>query len=269
MQTRLFISYRRADSRTFTNRIYDRLVAAFGKDTIFKDVDSIPYGEDFREVVLQATSSCRVMLVIIGPKWLTTTDDDGTRRLDHPDDFVHVEIETGLQRPAIKMIPILIDGASMPSASELPHSLQPLVYKNAHFIRDDPDFHKDVDRLIRGLRPVINGGRTRTLRYSAGLLILLALVVVIGVAASSLLSRFQTPSPELLTLVPTLTDTETPTNGAMPSDMPPVMPPLIVLPTENPPVTIPLSPTHSPMPTLLDPQGTLASGLTATQVAAH
>jgi len=99
------------------------------------------------------------------------------------------------------------------------------------------------------------------------LLILLALVVVIGVAASSLLSRFQTPSPELLTLVPTLTDTETPTNGAMPSDMPPVMPPLIVLPTENPPVTIPLSPTHSPMPTLLDPQGTLASGLTATQVA--
>jgi hypothetical protein len=95
---RIFISYRREDSRHITNRIYDRLVTAFGKSSTFKDVNKIPPGRDFRSVIREATAECEVMLVVIGNTWLNASYPDGQRRLDDPEDFARIEVETGLQR---------------------------------------------------------------------------------------------------------------------------------------------------------------------------
>ena len=143
----IFISYRREDSADVTGRIYDRLVAAFGRETIFKDVDSIPMGVNFKEYLDKQVQHTRVMLAVIGPKWLTVTDSQGARRLDNPADFVRIEVEMGLQRK-IPVIPLLVSGASMPRENQLPATLQNLSLQNGTQIRPDPDFHRDMDRLI-------------------------------------------------------------------------------------------------------------------------
>jgi TIR domain len=103
---RVFISYRREESSGLAGRLYDRLAARFGDDQVFMDVDTIDLGVDFADVITQAVSTCEVLLAIIGPRWLTATDDDGQRRLDDPDDTVRLEIAAALERD-IRVIPIL------------------------------------------------------------------------------------------------------------------------------------------------------------------
>lgn len=152
--TKVFISYRRDDSRKDAGRIYDSLVKAFDRQSIFKDVDSIPLGKDFRGVLREAVAKCDVLIAIIGINWLDTRDNDGNRRLDNPDDFVRIEIESALQR-GITVIPVLVDNARMPNADELPSTLQDLAFRNAINVRDDPDFHRDVKRLIEGIQDKI------------------------------------------------------------------------------------------------------------------
>jgi hypothetical protein len=147
---RIFISYRRADSADVTGRIYDRLAGHFGESAIFKDVDSIPAGIDFKEHLEKAVGKCKVFLVVIGDKWLETTRSTNKNRLQDPRDFVRIEIEAALNRN-IRIIPLLVRGASMPEEEELPPSLQKLVYRNAIPIRPDPDFHRDMDRLISAI----------------------------------------------------------------------------------------------------------------------
>ena len=148
----IFISYRRVDSNAITSRIYDRFVAAFGKNNVFKDVDNIPLGRDFRGVLRVATAQCQVMIVVIGPDWVNAKDASGNRRLENPDDFVRIEVEAGLQRDEILVIPLLVEGAQMPSPMQLPDSMRELVYNNAFTIHDDPLFHRDMDTLICSVR---------------------------------------------------------------------------------------------------------------------
>ncbi|MBZ0296557.1 MAG: SUMF1/EgtB/PvdO family nonheme iron enzyme [Anaerolineae bacterium] len=150
--TKLFISYRRADSRKDAGRIYDRLVEAFGKENIFKDVDNIPLGRDFRGVLREAVAQCDVLLAIIGQQWLSIKDEHGNRRLDNPSDFVRIEIESALQRENCLVIPALVDNAAVPHANDLPPDLRALAFRNAIQVRDDPDFHNDVSRLIGELK---------------------------------------------------------------------------------------------------------------------
>ena len=140
---RIFISYRRQDSADITGRIYDHLVSRFGRENVFKDVDAIPYGADFRKEFQDALSHATVCLVVIGSHWLDTADEEGQRRIDNPDDFVRIEIETSLKRD-VRVIPLLVRGVSIPSEAELPEAIRPLAYRHAISIRDDPDFHHDV-----------------------------------------------------------------------------------------------------------------------------
>jgi len=151
----IFISYRRNDSADVTGRIYDRLVLKFGNDSIFKDVDSIPLGVDFREHLDEMVSQCEVFITIIGDQWLYYVNSEGHRSLDDPKDFVRIEIESALKR-RIPVIPILVRGATIPKEEELPTSLRGLAYRNGIPIRPDPDFHKDMDRLISGLDKILN-----------------------------------------------------------------------------------------------------------------
>ncbi len=151
----IFISYRRCDSIDIVGRIYDRLVAYFGANSVFKDVDSIPFGVNFRQHLEREVSHCPVLLAVIGPEWLTITDKQGQRRLDDPADWVRVEIEAALKRDSL-VIPVLVGGASIPKDTDLPDSLRGLVYRQSALVRHDPDFHRDLDRLIQRLEEVFS-----------------------------------------------------------------------------------------------------------------
>ncbi len=128
---RIFISYRRQETAWPARQLYDVMVERFGAEQVFKDVDNIEPGDDFVERITSAVGSCDVLLALIGPRWLTITEDEsGQRRLDNPDDYVRLEIQTALDRH-IRVIPILIDDARMPRPNELPPDLAPLVRRHA------------------------------------------------------------------------------------------------------------------------------------------
>lgn len=134
--------------------MYDRLRAELGRDQVFKDVDSIPAGADFPTILNQRIGSCLVALVIIGRHWVDAREDDGTRRLDNPNDFVRIEVEAVLRR-GIPVIPVIIDGADLPSARDLPASLRDLLRRNAVEVEDDPRFDADMARLTRSLQRLL------------------------------------------------------------------------------------------------------------------
>jgi hypothetical protein len=146
---RIFISYRREETAYPAGWLYDRLAARFADDQVFKDVDSIELGDDFVEVISSAVGSCDVLLALIGDRWLTITDEDGRRRLDDPNDFVRVEIEAALTRN-VRVIPILVEGARMPRAEELPDSLARLVRRQALEL-SPARFDFDTGRLLKVL----------------------------------------------------------------------------------------------------------------------
>jgi hypothetical protein len=151
---KIFLSYRRADSQYVSDRLFAALTKAFGQDAIFKDVDSIPLGADFKRVVEKAVAECDVLLVLIGTRWLSAQDQAGNRRLDDASDLVRIEIETAV-RHGLTIVPLLVENVAMPKASELPSSLAPITYRNAATIRPDPGFSHDVERLTRSLGKIV------------------------------------------------------------------------------------------------------------------
>ncbi len=153
----IFISYRRKDSGDVTGRIYDRLCESFDEEQIFKDVDSIPIGVDFKKYIDEQVGQCAILLAIIGPYWTSVTDEDGNIRIKSSSDFVRTEIESALRRN-IPVVPILVRNASMPKEDQLPETLKPLLFKNGTKVRADPDFHNDMDRLIHGLKKHLSTG---------------------------------------------------------------------------------------------------------------
>jgi hypothetical protein len=151
-QAKIFISYRRDDSRDITERIYDALASAFGRDCLFKDLDyKIPPGVDFPQYLHDVVKTSRLMLVIIGDNWFVHKGPGNSPRLYEPNDFVRLELEHAFQHD-LKIIPILVAGASMPSSDSLPESLRPLCTLQAIEVRRDPDFHSDMDRVIASIR---------------------------------------------------------------------------------------------------------------------
>ena len=149
----IFLSYRRDDSADVVGRIYDRLVERFGASRVFKDVDSIRLGVDFREHLRAAVGECRVLLAVVGPSWGGAPDERGLRRLDEDLDYVRIEIEAAFSR-SIPVIPVLVRGAALPREDQLPISLKPLAFRNGMAVRSDPDFHNDMNRLIAGLETI-------------------------------------------------------------------------------------------------------------------
>jgi C-terminal peptidase prc len=145
--TRIAISYRRGDSGVIAGRIFDRLVANYGRDAIFRDIDSIPAGVDFRVHINKVLSQADVILALVGPRWI------GPRRgsrLDDEADPVRVEVETALQR-GVPLIPVLVMGASMPRVAQLPDSLRDFAFRNAVQVDAGQDFDNHISRLIRAI----------------------------------------------------------------------------------------------------------------------
>lgn len=146
---RVFISYRRSDSAAHAGRLYDRLSAHFGPGSVFMDVDKIAPGEDFIEVISRSFDDCETVIVLIGPRWLSMADGSSTNRLNDPDDPVRMELANALERK-LRVVPVLVAGATMPSLAQLPAELAPLSRRNAVGI-SDVRFHRDVDDLIAAL----------------------------------------------------------------------------------------------------------------------
>ena len=153
----IFISYRREDSADITGRISDRLIQKFGRDAVFKDVESIPLGSDFRKHLKDAVGRCDVLIAVIGRQWTTIQNESGRRRLDDPRDHLRIEVESALERD-IPVIPLLVQGASVPDEESLPESLRALAYRNAQQVRPDPDFNHDLDRLMSGIEAHLKRG---------------------------------------------------------------------------------------------------------------
>ncbi|HKX14780.1 MAG TPA: toll/interleukin-1 receptor domain-containing protein [Propionibacteriaceae bacterium] len=150
----IFVSYRRQETNHLAGRLYDRLADRFGEDRVFMDVDSIEPGVDFSDAIQQAIGSSDVLLALIGPDWLTATDEDGRRRLDNPDDLVRLEVEAALER-GIRVIPVLAEGATMPRRQDLPDSLAALVRRNAVRLSHE-SFGHEAARLIDTLAKIPN-----------------------------------------------------------------------------------------------------------------
>lgn len=147
---RIFVSYRRDDTGYVTDAICDRLAQTFGRGAIFKDVDSIPLGVDFRQTLTDAVQRCDVLLAVIGRDWLAPGDDGTTPRLHDARDYVRIELEAALAR-GIPVIPVLVRVQTLPEAERLPESVREVVYFNGLPVRREPDFGGDVERLRRRL----------------------------------------------------------------------------------------------------------------------
>jgi TIR domain len=146
---RIFLNYRREDTRGYAGRLYDRLTNRFGEDQVFRDIDAIPPGVDFLEHIDGIVNECDLMLVLIGESWISVEDARGRRRLDDPHDFVAVEIAAALERD-IPVIPVLIQGARMPTQADLPAHIQGLARRNA-LEMSDSHWNDDWEQLTRGI----------------------------------------------------------------------------------------------------------------------
>ena len=155
MAQRIFISYRRDDSRGYAGRLQGDLSRRYSDEHVFRDVE-IPPGADFGEYITGLVDKCNIVLAIIGPGWLDARDREGERRIDKPDDWVRLEIERALARDGVEVIPVLVDGARLPPREELPESLLALRRRNA-FELSDRRWDYDVDQLGQHLDQLLRG----------------------------------------------------------------------------------------------------------------
>jgi hypothetical protein len=146
---KIFISYRRDDTGGRAGRLFDLLAARYGAGRVFQDVTAVAPGTYFDDQVDSAIATSDVVLVVIGPSWLTSAGGDGTRKIDRPDDYVRHEVRAALQSD-VRVVPVLVDDAELPSAAALPEDLAPLVRRQAVSVRDE-SWHRDVDDLINRL----------------------------------------------------------------------------------------------------------------------
>ncbi|MBN2304198.1 MAG: SUMF1/EgtB/PvdO family nonheme iron enzyme [Anaerolineae bacterium] len=150
----IFLNYRHRDTEGYTGRLYDRLALYYGPPRVFMDVRDLPPVRNFWQEIQETLESCRVLIAMIGPDWLTMENDSGQRRLDDPRDFVRLEIEFALKHK-IPILPVLVQGAKMPEMHDLPKSIRPLAYHNALPLSNET-FLEDVQRLIRTVDPIID-----------------------------------------------------------------------------------------------------------------
>jgi len=159
MSGKIFINYRRGDEPGFTQALLGRLEQAFPAERLFIDVDNIPPGEDFVRMLESQVAQCDAMLTVIGTNWLDATDEHGGRRLDNPNDFVRIEIESALKLGK-RVIPVLVHQARMPHPDELPEAIRPLSQRNAVRLTHER-FRADVQGLIKALQGAIEDVASR------------------------------------------------------------------------------------------------------------
>lgn len=150
---KIFVSYRRQDASGEAGRLVDHLQEVFGENSVFLDVETIEAGLDFVEAIDRALNSCKVLIAMIGPHWVNIKDSEGNPRLFKEDDFIRLEIAAALKRD-IRVIPVLVNGAVMPSADQLPEDLKPLTRRHAHEISSSR-WKYDCEQLTEVLEKIV------------------------------------------------------------------------------------------------------------------
>ena len=145
----VFINYRRGDTSGEARALFNELVAIRGKDSVFMDVDTIALGRDFRQVVRERVETCDLMLALVGRDWTTVTNSSGKRRLEDSNDFVRLEIAAALKRD-IPVIPVLVQGAAMPAAEQLPEEIKDFAYRNG-FELSHSRWESDLQEMLKRL----------------------------------------------------------------------------------------------------------------------
>lgn len=158
---RVFLSYRRGDVGGYAGRLTDALLPHLGARNVFHDVSTIAPGQDFTEAIDRSLDDSDAVLAVIGPGWLTASTPDGSRRLSQAGDYVRLEVGRALRR-GMRVIPVLVGGAALPAAADLPNELQGLAQRQAVVLHDET-WHQDVDGLVRSLRgePAVQTKRNR------------------------------------------------------------------------------------------------------------
>jgi hypothetical protein len=177
---RVFLSYRRGDVGGYAGRLTDALLERLGAKNVFHDVTAIAPGQDYTAAIHRALDDSDAVLVMIGPGWLTAATPQGASRLFEADDYVRLELAGALSRN-VRVVPVLVGGASLPAAAELPDQLQGLVQRQAVVLHDET-WHQDVEGLVRSLRgePAVPTRLSRRWLLAGAVAIVL---VVSGVAA--------------------------------------------------------------------------------------
>jgi tetratricopeptide (TPR) repeat protein len=153
MPPRIFISYRRDDAGGDAGRLADHLQRRFGRERVFLDIDTIDPGTDAVRALHDSLQETVAVLVVIGPRWTSVQNADGALRLASANDWVRLEVEVALSR-GIPVVPVLVQGAKLPRAEELPTSLAALVNRQAATL-DHGEFHDDAERLCDRLAAMI------------------------------------------------------------------------------------------------------------------
>jgi len=149
----VFISYRRHDSAEITGRIHDHLVHRYGDKSIYMDIASMPAAVDFRDHIREAVERAHVQLAIIGKDW-TGPRPGAAPRIFDADDPVRAEVETALAEN-VRVMPVLVNGATMPTEAEVPASLKRIPYLNAIEIKSGPAFQSQIKYLVRSIDRLI------------------------------------------------------------------------------------------------------------------
>jgi TIR domain-containing protein len=191
---KLFINYRRDDSRADAGRLYDRLQALY-PDRVFRDVGSLEPGVDWHTAIERVLGSSDACVVVIGPRWLSIADANGKRRLDDPRDTVRKEVSTALAN-GMRVFPVLVGGAKMPPEEDLPEELQSLARRNALEITEQ-DFDEDVTKLARAIERTLGWTpKASSAPKSHGAFIAgAAAAVIIGIVSFFVVLNFKPPSP--------------------------------------------------------------------------
>jgi len=147
-----FLSYRRLDAPDIVGRLHDRVVFRFGAGSVFRDIDSIAVGADFRSHLQRALESCRALIAVIGRGFLDRAGVGGP-------DYMVEEIGAALER-SLMIIPVLVHGSEMPEPARLPARIRDLAFRQAMRVRSDPDFTGDVEKLLRVLANHLDEART-------------------------------------------------------------------------------------------------------------
>lgn len=155
--TRVFMSYRRADRPMSAGRIYDYLVRSLGPGSVFMDVSDICLGREWMSVISEKLNSAEVVLAIIGPEWIRLLQEkmgDSTDLLvtsfSEDADPVAIELCRGAQHD-LPVVPVLVDGASLPSTDALPGPLKFLPTRQSMTVHYQT-FDKDCEGLLRGMQ---------------------------------------------------------------------------------------------------------------------
>jgi hypothetical protein len=163
---KITISYRRDDSMDITGRIFDRLTSRYGRETVFRDIDSIPPGLDFREHIQASIEDSDVLMVVVGPRWMGGSRH-GRPRIHAETDYVRIEVEAALNRH-IPVLPLLVGGADMPQPSQLPENIREFAYRNAVQIDSGRDFDHHMNGLTRATDKILLSAQTSAPAASAG-----------------------------------------------------------------------------------------------------